>query len=88
VIDRFPHEQRPQFEEMDKAFVTRHIGRAAMILLSIVTEIQLYFRFDGADINNRIQKMWAALAGFFEADELYRERYAGLMKERGIAPTE
>jgi hypothetical protein len=88
VTDRFPHEQRPQFEEMYKAFVTKHIGRAAMILLSLVTELQLYFRFDGANINDRIQKMWAALSGFFEADELYRERYCGLMKERGILPKE
>jgi hypothetical protein len=59
-----------------------------MILLSLVTELQLYFRFDGANINDRIQKMWAALSGFFEADELYRERYCGLMKERGILSKE
>jgi len=85
VIDRFPHEQRPEFDKMYKAFVTLHIGRAATILLSLVTELQLFFKFDGADINNRIQKMWAALAGLFEANELYSKRYAELMKKRGIS---
>ena len=88
LIDALPHEERPKVEAMYLAFLTRHIGRAAMILLCLVTEIQAHFRFDGADINNRIQKMWDALLGFFEADELYRERYCELMKERGIAPRE
>ena len=87
VIDSFPHEHRPQIEKMYLAFLTRHIGRAAMVLLCIVTELQLYFRFDGADINARIQKMWTALMGVFEVKEIYEERYAQLMKDRRIAPS-
>ena len=88
VLDFLPHEHRPKIEAMYDAFLTRHIGRAATILLCLVTEVQARFRFDGADLNNRIQSMWAALMGLFEAKELYDEHYSELMKERGIVPRE
>jgi hypothetical protein len=84
ILDSFPHEMRPGIERMYLAFLTRHIGRAALILLCLVTELQMYFRFDGADINSRIMGVWDALTGLFEAKELYDERYATLMKEKGI----
>jgi hypothetical protein len=86
--DSFPHELRPKIEAMYTDFLTRHIGRAATVLLCLVTEIQAYFRFDGANINDRICKMWEALMDLFEAKELYVERYSGLMRDRGIARME
>lgn len=86
VIDALPHEERPKADKMYRIFLTRHIGRAAMILLALVTEIQRHFLFDGANINQRISTMWAGLSGFFEADELYVERYAGMMRQRGMLP--
>lgn len=63
-----------------------HLLRSAAILLSIVTELQAYFRFDdsGARINERIYAMWNALMPVFEVKELYDERYAQLMQEKGI----
>ncbi|MGA3072962.1 MAG: hypothetical protein ABSG56_04640 [Bryobacteraceae bacterium] len=85
VLDRFPHEERPKIEEMYLAFLTRHIGRAALATLCIVTELQLYFRFRGHEINERIQKMWEALLGVFEIKEIYDERYHPLMIARGIS---
>jgi hypothetical protein len=85
ILDSLPHEMRQGIEHMYLGFLTRHIGRAALILLCLVTEIQMYFHFEGADINNRIMEMWNALMGLFEAKELYDERYAMLMKEKGIA---
>jgi hypothetical protein len=88
VLDAMPHEERPKVEKMYLAFLTRHIGRAAMILLCLVTELQLYFRFDGADINARIENMWAVLTGVFEVREIYDERYCRLMREKGIIPKE
>jgi hypothetical protein len=57
VQDTLPMEQREQIERAYTIFLTRHIGRAALILLRIVTDLQLYFRFDGADINARIMKI-------------------------------
>jgi hypothetical protein len=59
-----------------------------MVLLCLVTELQLYFRLDGADINARIEKMWAVLTGVFEVREIYDERYCGLMRDKGIIPNE
>ena len=84
TTDCFPHEQRPMIESSYSAFLTRHVGRAAAVLLCIATEIQVYFRFEGADINKRLVAMWAALMPLFEAKELYDARYSELMKERGI----
>ena len=88
VQDTLPMEQREQLEHAYTMFLTRHIGRAALILLCIVTELQLYFRFDGAGINARIMKMWMALQPLFEAKELYDGHYSALLKRKGMAPRE
>lgn len=84
--DRMPHEQRAELDKMYMAFLTRHIGRAAMILLCTVTELQLYIRIREHRINERIVEMWNALLGVFEVKEIYDERYCGLMREKGILP--
>jgi len=57
-------------------------------LISVVTELQAYFRFDdaGARINERIHEVWNALLPTFTIKELYDERYAKLMKDGGINP--
>lgn len=86
VMDTMPHEARPKFDALYVDFLTRHIGRAAVVLLSISTELQAYFRFRDANINDRVCKMWAALMDHFEAKELYDEHYCALLKEKGIAP--
>jgi hypothetical protein len=84
VLDSLPHDLRPLVEARYVDFLTRHLGRAATVLLSISTEIQAYFRFEGANINDCIAEMWSALADLFEAKELYDEHYAALMKCKGI----
>lgn len=84
VLDSLPHDTRPFIEKAYIAVLTKHIGRAAMVLLCIATELQLYFKFEGADINDRICKMWDAIAPFFEAKEVYEERYRQLLEETGI----
>lgn len=86
VADSVPHETRPKLDEDHPRLLALHIGRAALILLSIITELQAHFRFDGANINERIHKMWNALMPVFEVKELYTERYAQLMKDKGITP--
>jgi hypothetical protein len=50
----------------------------------MLTEIQAHCRFDGANINERICKVWAALMAFQVTRELYDERYSALMKDRGL----
>jgi hypothetical protein len=79
-----PHELRPKIEESYDAFLSTHIGRAATVLLCLVTELQAYCRFEGHWINERICKIWATLLPLFETRELYDGRYERLMAECGI----
>jgi hypothetical protein len=84
MLDFLPHEIRPKLDESYAAFLSSHVGRAATVLLCIITEVQAYCRFDGADINERICNIWAALVPLFEAKELYDARYGTLMRDRGM----
>jgi hypothetical protein len=84
MSDFMPHDSRPKVDESYELFVSTHIGRAATVLLCIITELQAYCRFDGANINERIRKIWDALTPLFEAKELYDGRYSQLMLERRI----
>lgn len=84
--DAMPHETRDKIDERFPQEMSVHMGRAALILLCIVTEAQAYFAFGDADINARIHTVWKALMPLFEAKELYTERYSQLMKDKGINP--
>lgn len=80
------HEFRLTMDEAYPKMMSLHISRAAAVLLCIVTEVQAYFRFEGASIGARIHKIWSALMPAFEVKELFDERYSQLMIERGIKP--
>jgi hypothetical protein len=67
--------------------IANHLSRVAAILLCTLTELQGYFRFDGARINERLHQVWCALLPAPEIKELYDERYNRLMRERGINPS-
>jgi hypothetical protein len=82
--DFLPHEIRPKVDESYAALLSMHLGRAATVFLCIVTEVQAYCRFDGANINDRLLGVWAALVLLFEAKELYDARYEQLMRDTGI----
>jgi hypothetical protein len=82
-----PHELRPKIEESYDRFLSMHIGRAATVLLCLITELQAYCRFDGHRINERTCEIWAALLPLFETKELYDGRYEKLMADRGISCT-
>jgi hypothetical protein len=84
--DDIPREDRPMFEVVSDQMIAIHISRVAAILICIITEVQAYFRFDGARINQRLHGVWNALLPVLEIKELYDERYAQLMKDRGINP--
>jgi hypothetical protein len=84
INDFLPHDVRPKVENSYELFVSAHLGRAATVLLCMITELQAYCRFDGANINERIRKVWEPLLPLFEAKELYDGRYAKLMAEKGI----
>lgn len=84
VADSLPHEERPDLDDGHLRLVTKHISQAAGILLCVVTELQAYFHFDGANIDERIHQMWDALMPTFAVKELYSERYKQLMKDKHI----
>jgi hypothetical protein len=84
IPDKFSHEQRPKIDEAHSRIVFLHISRVAAILLCIVTEVQAHFKFDGANINERIHEMWDVLQQVPEIKELYNDRYQRLMHERNI----
>lgn len=88
IRDMLPHEDRPKLDEVHPIRLGTHFSQVAGILISVVTELQAYFRFDdaGARINERIHEVWNALLPTFTVKELYDERYAKLMEDRGINP--
>ena len=88
IPDILPIEDRPKLDEIHPIKLSTHISQAAGILISIVTELQAYFHFDdnGARINERIHEVWNALLPTFTVKELYEERYAQLMSDKGINP--
>ena len=51
-----PHDERDKVDEMYERMIFLHISRVAGILVCILTEVQAYFRFDGASINQRLHK--------------------------------
>jgi hypothetical protein len=81
-----PHEYRPMIDETLETTISIHIPRLSAILLCMLTEVQAYFRFDGARIGQRLHEVWNALLIAPEVKELYDERYAQLMKDKGIKP--
>jgi len=79
-----PIEERPRVEDAIETVIAIHIPRVSVILLCILTEVQASQKFDGARIDERIHEIWNALILAPEVKELYDERYAQLMKDKGI----
>jgi hypothetical protein len=71
VPEDVPHEQREKTDEASLNIIFGHMARAAAILLCILTELQAYFRFDGARINPRIHEVWNELVRAPEIKDLY-----------------
>jgi hypothetical protein len=81
-----PHELRPVIEDRVDLLISIHVPRVAAILLCTLTEIQAYFHFDGARINQRLRQIWDALLVVPEIKDLYDQRYTKLMHDNGINP--
>jgi hypothetical protein len=81
-----PHENQAQTDATVNKMIYLSVSRVAAILLSMLTEVQAYFRFDGSRINQRLHEVWNALIPVLEIKELYDKRYAQLMKDKNICP--
>ena len=76
-----------QFRPKDTAYplaMTIHIMRACTILLCLLTEIQVHFRFNDPLIDPILVHIWQSMCGSYETKELYDERYRKLMEDAGI----
>jgi hypothetical protein len=88
IQDSALHEDREKIADAHDMVFSSHVGRAALVLLCTITELQASFRFDddGARINERIHQMWTALMVVPEVKEVYDGRYEKVMRDRGISP--
>jgi hypothetical protein len=80
------HEDRPIVDKASEGMISLHISRVAAILLCMLTEVQCSCHFEQARINQRLHEIWNVLIVIPEIKDLYDERYANLMKEKGINP--
>lgn len=82
ATDSLPHDKRDIVkDDIVLRSLTMHYGRTAGILLCLLTEIQHFFRFDGADIDKRLAQIWSAMIPLYEVRELYDFRYNVMLKE-------
>ena len=76
ALDNIPHENREHTADAAERYMAMHFGRAAGLLLCLLTEIQHYFKFDGADIDKRLEKygqrlfQWSKFANSTTSDTL------------------
>ncbi len=78
--DRIPRDKREDLDDAAERYIAMHIGRASGLLLALLTEIQHFYKFDGAEIDERLGKIWAAVMPILEVRELYHYRYKGLLR--------
>jgi hypothetical protein len=83
--DQQPFDDRPLIIDAMERMRSLHLLRASVILLATITELQAYFKFDGANINKRIRQVWDILLVHMDVKELYDARYAQLMNDKGIS---
>ena len=80
--DRIPHEMRTsKLDNYRLRNFFMHFARAAVLLLCLLTEIQHYFKFEGANIDKRLRKIWTAMLPIYEVKELYDFRYHAILRE-------
>ncbi len=65
--------------------MTYHVMKVATLLLCILTELQVYFRFDDPQIDMMLGYLWESMSGAYETKELYDGRYRKLMADSGLA---
>ena len=86
AADRVPDENRAGLDDATDRHITMHFGRAAGVLLCLLTEIQHFYKFSGAKIDNRLSQIWAAMIPILEVRELYDCRYSSLLREPVVMP--
>ena len=82
--DEAPHQYRPAILERAERSITQHLGRAAAVLLAVVTEIQVVYGFAGHNVNARLHAMWRSMVSFPDGEDIYNFHYKALMETNKI----
>ncbi len=70
-----------EIADVGERLIALHVGRAAALLLCLLTEIQSFYKFDGpARIDDRLATIWLAMLQTYEVKELYASRYRALLR--------
>jgi len=86
--NRLPHSMRTSnLDDFRLRSLFMHFARAAVLLLCLLTEIQHYFKFQGANIDKRLREIWTAMLPIYEVKELYDFRYDSILRERAPETT-
>lgn len=82
ATDTRTQEDRHEIEDAGERYSGAHFARAAGILLCLLTEIQCYFKFDDANIDDRLVQIWEAMLPVTEVRELYDSRFKMMLRPR------
>lgn len=80
ATDRLPQHVRPIIYDAAERHIGVHLCRAAGVLLSLLTEIQHFCKFEEARIDQRLSEMWSAILPVVEVKELFDHRYHKLLR--------
>jgi len=76
-----PARHHDQLDEATERTLAMHVFRAGGLLMCLLTEIQHFCRFDGANIDQRLADTWASMLEIYEIRELYDLRYRSLIEQ-------
>ncbi len=76
-----PVQHHERLDEATERALAMHVFRAAGLLMCLVTEIQHFCKFEGANIDQRLADTWASMLEIYEIEELYELRYRSLLKQ-------
>jgi hypothetical protein len=77
--DRLPHDSRLELQDAAERHLGMHVARAAGLLLCLLTELQHFYRFETARVDERLSVLWAAMLPLPEIKEFYDFRYKDLL---------
>lgn len=82
AVDCIPHDQRASVYDAAERHLVRHFARAAGLLLCLLTEIQNFYKFDCARIDERLNELWTAMLPLVEVKEFYDLRYKNMLRSQ------
>ena len=76
-----PVRAHEKLNDATERILAMHVFRAGGLLMCLVTEIQHFCQFEGANIDQRLSDTWTSMLEIYEIRELYELRYLALLKK-------